>query len=118
MEQMGGVHKKFVGHVSLMYRELLKALKAEMSTQAAAQQAATEQLLAAALGAQKQQVGSCGGVADGGGAPAVALPCLCLARSCAHGQHCLLSRRSPDLPALLCLSCPPTCLCCACLPSD
>ena len=54
--QMGGVHKKFVGHVSLMYRELLKAVKAEMTQQAAAQQQATAQLLAAVLEAQKQQV--------------------------------------------------------------
>lgn len=43
-------------HVSLMYRELLKAMKAELSLQAAAQQQATAQLLAQALEAQKQQV--------------------------------------------------------------
>jgi enhancer of mRNA-decapping protein 4 len=56
MDQMGGVHKRFVGHVSLMYRELLKAMKAELSAQAAAQQQATAQLLAQALEAQKQQI--------------------------------------------------------------
>ncbi len=42
--------------MSLMYRELLKAMKAELSLQAAAQQQATAQLLAQALEAQKQQV--------------------------------------------------------------
>lgn len=51
-EQMGGVHKKFVGHVSLMCRELLKAMKTEM----AAQQQATARQLAAAMESQKQQV--------------------------------------------------------------
>jgi hypothetical protein len=54
--QMGAMHKKFVGHVSLMYRELLKAMKAELGVQAAQLQYANEQLLAAALEAQKQQV--------------------------------------------------------------
>ena len=43
-------------HVSLMYRELLKAMKMELSAQAAAQQQATAQLLTQALEAQKQQV--------------------------------------------------------------
>ena len=59
LEQMGGVHKKFVGHVSLMYRELLKALKAELQAQATAQQQALAQLLAATMEAQKQQVALC-----------------------------------------------------------
>lgn len=51
-------------HVSLMYRELLKAMKTELSAQAAAQQQATAQLLAQALEAQKQQVGD--GLCSGG----------------------------------------------------
>jgi hypothetical protein len=54
--QMGGVHKKFVGHVSLMYRELLKAVKAELGAAAQQQQAATAELVAAALEAQRKQV--------------------------------------------------------------
>lgn len=44
-----------------MYRELLKAMKSELGAQAAAQQAATAQLLAQALEAQKAQVGALGG---------------------------------------------------------
>lgn len=55
-EQLASMHKKFAGHVSLMYRELLKAMKAEVAAQLAAQQAATAQAIAAALAAQKAQV--------------------------------------------------------------
>lgn len=36
-EQLGGAHKKFVGHVSLMYRELLKAMRAEMAAHVGAE---------------------------------------------------------------------------------
>ena len=50
--------------MSLMYRELLKAMKLELSAQAAAQQQATAQLLTQALEAQKQQVSRAGIIAD------------------------------------------------------
>jgi hypothetical protein len=88
MEQMGGVHKKFVGHVSLMYRELLKAMKSEMSAQAAAQQAATEQLLAAALEAQKQQVGNRGLQRGRWQGVRLRHPCPALPYQSASRQHC------------------------------
>ena len=51
-EEMATVHRKFAGHVSAMYKELLKAMKAEMS----AQNAANERILREALAAQAAAV--------------------------------------------------------------
>jgi hypothetical protein len=51
-DEMSGVHRKFAGHVSSMYRELLKAMKAEMAAQSAAQAAATAAAVREALAAQ------------------------------------------------------------------
>ncbi|GAB4815042.1 hypothetical protein N2152v2_002088 [Parachlorella kessleri] len=60
-EQLGGSHKKFVGHVSLMFRELVKAMRAEISAQASDACARhTEQavgaLVSSALDASARQV--------------------------------------------------------------
>lgn len=62
-ESLGGAHKKFVGHVSLMFRELVKAMRSEMATQARANEAAVAGLVNAALEASRRQVSApCYGV--------------------------------------------------------
>lgn len=65
-EQLGGAHKKFVGHISLMYRELLKAMRSEMTSQVQQVQQAVSQRVDAALAASAQQVGAVNGDQRGG----------------------------------------------------
>ena len=50
--ELAGADRKLVAHLSSMYKELLRAMKNEISTQAAAQQAANAALLREALTAQ------------------------------------------------------------------